>query len=393
MIVGMYCNWGVVRVGDKYYLPSIHKKYIDIICGMSGCVYLLSKTKSYLKVDSDFPQGYELVTDASVKFINLPYFKSYLNSIFFLPWIIKGLFKLTRSCDFVYIRTPEPFSWLAGFFKKKKTILNYHYASNPIEVMLNDDRVTYFRKIIKVAIFYPEFIFISIAAYFNKATANGPSIESNVPFFLRKKLRVLYESSISSKVLNNKKPRVILKNEKIKFLTVSRLQNGKGLHFALDVFCELKKVRCDLQFEYTIVGDGPLYEDLKKYVSFLSLEGEVKFVGAVANGGALDDFYCSHDIFIMPSMSETGPRVLMEAMSESNLCISSDVGCVNVLLRGNAGLIAKPGSLNDFLSSILWAADNREVAQAMANKSFERSKNYSIESFFEKLFFCPDCCD
>jgi glycosyltransferase involved in cell wall biosynthesis len=185
--------------------------------------------------------------------------------------------------------------------------------------------------------------------------------------------------------LSQKIHRPILDNEKIRFLTVSRLHSGKGLHLLLDVFSLIKAKYSNIDFELTIVGDGPLGDALADYAKSLDLLDRVNFSGVVANGSDLDFVYASHDVFIMPSLSETGPRVLIEAMSESNFCIASNVGYVNVLLGEGAGLMVKPGCIDALSKSILWVYDNKKKAQDMALKGFTESKKYSIESFFNQL--------
>lgn len=379
MRFGYYCNWEVFYYEGKYYISSLDSSYIDSVLPNCTALFLLCSVRDRK------PEDKYVVLDEKVNLIKLPFFNSYLNSFPFFLKIVFGLYSLVKQCDFIYLRTPEPFSWVAALFPTKNKIINYHYASNPIEVILSDTKSYKLTRFLKVFLFVPEFYFIAIAAYFNTATANGPSVLKNVPFFLRKKIKVLYESTISKNTLESKRYRQILNANKIKFLTVSRLQNGKGLHFILDVFHEIKMKHPAKDFLFSVVGDGQLKKSLLDYVEKLDLTDSVNFYGFVSNGSELDSIYSSHDVFLMPSFSETGPRVIVEAMSESNLCISTDVGFVRDLLEGGAGLIVRPKSTADFIKNILWVYDNRIHARSIAKMGFLKSKKYSLESFFDKL--------
>jgi len=381
MRIGLYCNWGIVHHNGTFYAPVVHKSYLDVISEKNGTVYLMCSVKECIPHIS-----YANIDERKVNIITLPSFQSYIGSTPHFFSIVKGFNLLINKCDFIYIRTPEPFSWIASLLKNKTVTLNYHYSSNPIEVILNDDKKPYFIKLLKVLMFFPEFYLISFAAYFNNASANGPSVIQNIPFFIRNKTRVLYESTIPSLTLLKKKHRSILKDKKIKFLSVGRLQNGKGLHIMLDVFSLIKDKHPSVEFELTIIGSGPLSDVLSDYANSLELLDKVTFKGEIANGDELNSFYASHDVFILPSLSETGPRVLIEALSESNLCIASNVGYVSALLGERAGLIVDPGCVDDLSKSILWVYENRKQAQKMALSGFTVSKEYSIDNFFHQLF-------
>jgi glycosyltransferase involved in cell wall biosynthesis len=90
------------------------------------------------------------------------------------------------------------------------------------------------------------------------------------------------------------------KNKKrIKVLYVGRVSKEKNL----PKLCELQN-----NFDITIVGDGPIRNDLE------SRYKNIQFVG-YKFGRELANFYHSHDVFCFPSLTDTFGIVIIEALS------------------------------------------------------------------------------
>jgi len=72
---------------------------------------------------------------------------------------------------------------------------------------------------------------------------------------------------------------------------------------------------------------------------------------------ALPAFYTAADAFVLPSLTEGHPKVLLEAMSCGRPCIASDVGGNRSILAGrDAGLLfdpADPGALASAIERVL----------------------------------------
>ncbi len=379
MNFGFYCNWQLVLHENKYFISSLYLKYIKTASAKFENIYLLTSVRC------GCPSIHDVEMDIkNIKIIHIPCFEKYHKAFPFFFLIIYKLKFLAKKVDFLFISLPMPFAWIATMFKKE-TIINYHYASNPLEAIWvnSSNKIIGF---LRYLFFYPEYILISIAAYLNRCSANGSGVLKNIPFYLRGKVKILHESSLSNQILARKKYRKILLRDTVLFLCVSRMYNGKGLFELLDAFHKLKEKHPSYKYQLTLVGDGILIDQLKKYTLVLGLKKYVTFTGFIKNGSDLDKIYSQHDIFIMPSLSEACPRVLIEAMSESLFCISTNVGCVPELLcYGKAGKIINTGCIEEIYEACRWIYKNKSDASKIARISFERSKKFSIENFFEDL--------
>lgn len=94
-----------------------------------------------------------------------------------------------------------------------------------------------------------------------------------------------------------------------------------------------------------LVGEGQLFDKLKKMANDLGLSNNVRFHGYVKN---VTPIMKKMDLVVMASESEGIPRVLMEAMSMGKTCIGPKIGGVDELIQDNVtGYLFDPNSYAD----------------------------------------------
>jgi glycosyltransferase involved in cell wall biosynthesis len=155
-------------------------------------------------------------------------------------------------------------------------------------------------------------------------------------------------------------------------LCVARLSEPKGLDILLDamqkILSELPECKC------IIVGDGPSREKLLKKTQDLGISDSVQFTGHVDE---VRPYYESSDMFVLSSLREGLPFVLLEAMTYELPCIATDVGgCAEVIVNGETGFIVRPRQPDDLARAVvkLWA--NPELRRKMGIKGKERVQKY-----------------
>lgn len=163
--------------------------------------------------------------------------------------------------------------------------------------------------------------------------------------------------------------------------TVGRLSEEKGhrilLHAAKRVLQEYSNV------VFLIVGDGPLRRDLEaKSAQLIEAEGTKadRPGGPIVFAGVRNDMpeiYSLMDIFVLPSLTEGLPMVLLEAMAAKKPAVATRVGAVpRVFERGQCGLLIQPGDAESLAGAILDLLDNPQKAQSLAQKGYERVRDH-----------------
>jgi len=104
----------------------------------------------------------------------------------------------------------------------------------------------------------------------------------------------------------------------IRLLSVARLVEKKGIEYAIRAAAHLD--RRGLDFQYTIIGDGPLRSSLEQLTQELGLSDRIKFLGWLPHDKVVDHLQQTH-IVVNPSVtaadgSQEGiPNTLKEAMA------------------------------------------------------------------------------
>lgn len=97
----------------------------------------------------------------------------------------------------------------------------------------------------------------------------------------------------------------------LRLLYVGHLLFLKGIHLGLRAFAELLKVSPDSRF--SIVGRGVFKPELQRLAAELGVEANVDWVDWV-DQRKLKEIYQSHDLFLFPSLRDSGGMALLEAM-------------------------------------------------------------------------------
>jgi glycosyltransferase involved in cell wall biosynthesis len=162
---------------------------------------------------------------------------------------------------------------------------------------------------------------------------------------------------------------------KLRYLFIGRLIPIKNLEFLIRVFNQLQK-------PLTIVGTGVLEEHLKSISN-----SNITFTGFV-NNNVIHELYYSHDVFVLPSISETWGLVVEEAVYYGLPVLVSDaVGCqTEMVLKPNTGIVFSPVNENDLLHAIEKLDNNFDTyKQNCLNFNFEKRDSEQINAYLKIL--------
>jgi len=164
-------------------------------------------------------------------------------------------------------------------------------------------------------------------------------------------------------------------NRELKYLFVGRLISVKNIEFLIRIFNKTGK-------PLTIVGAGVLEDTLK-----LQANSNIIFTGFIPNN-QISELYSSHDIFILPSISETWGLVVEESIYYGLPVLVSDaVGChVEMVKNPNTGVIFSPTDEKSLLAAIDDIETNFDVYKLNCiNFDFEERDNEQINAYLKLL--------
>jgi glycosyltransferase involved in cell wall biosynthesis len=154
-----------------------------------------------------------------------------------------------------------------------------------------------------------------------------------------------------------------------RIVSAGRLNHEKGFHLLIEAVRRL--VQSDTQTEYrlALLGEGGHREKLQKQIDAAGLTQVVKMPGFQANAAA---WYRTASVFVLPSLVEGMPNVLLEAMVCRTPVISSNCesGPAEILENGRLGIlvpindaVALQKAIADIRGDMSAATERAEVAE------------------------------
>lgn len=152
----------------------------------------------------------------------------------------------------------------------------------------------------------------------------------------------------------------------VRIVSAGRLNHEKGFHLLMSAVDELRRRCPNLELRVALLGEGPHRAKLEQQVIDLTLSDSVKLPGFQDNAAA---WYRSADLFVLPSLMEGMPNVLLEAMACSTPVISSNChsGPAEILENGRLGELVAVNDVDSLLNGLLKCLQHPDDIRARAN--------------------------
>lgn len=148
--------------------------------------------------------------------------------------------------------------------------------------------------------------------------------------------------------------------------TVGSLRPIKGHKYLLAAMPDILRKIGNAQL--ALIGSGSEEHNLKQFANNLGIGNNIKFLGYKANAGKIMRMF---DVFVLPSLSEGFPNVVLEAAMAKIPIIATRVGGIEEILQnGENGLLVRPADSNELTAQILKLATNKVLAQNLADNAF-----------------------
>ncbi|MFX0133186.1 MAG: glycosyltransferase family 4 protein, partial [Candidatus Hodarchaeota archaeon] len=156
--------------------------------------------------------------------------------------------------------------------------------------------------------------------------------------------------------------------------SAGRLVTIKGYNYL--IYAAKKILEKMPNIKFIIAGEGPVKQDLIKETEKLGILENFIFTGFV------EDIYTlisTFDLFVMPSVNEGIPIVLLETMVLGIPIIATKVGGIpEILTHRINGLLVAPGDISELATTCLYALKKSNKIRLMAENAREHvAKEFS----------------
>jgi glycosyltransferase involved in cell wall biosynthesis len=168
--------------------------------------------------------------------------------------------------------------------------------------------------------------------------------------------------------------------------SVAVLTEQKGIPVLLEAAKSMLEACRDTKF--IIVGGGPLEGALRRRCREMGLAEKVSFTGWREDATEILKLF---DIFVMSSLWEAMPIVLLEAMAAARAVVATAVGDIPHIIReGESGLLVPPGDPHALAARLSGLAGNpgrrKRLGQAAERSYRERFTSRTMAAAYENLY-------
>ena len=165
-----------------------------------------------------------------------------------------------------------------------------------------------------------------------------------------------------------------------------RLTEQKGITYLLQAMPQVIKSFPDIIL--VIAGDGELKSSLQNEAKELGVTDNVLLLGARLD---IPELLKLFDIYVLPSLWEGMPMVLLEAMAAGCPVVATDVGGVSkVITDGENGLLAAPEDPQQLVDGVIKLLSNSDLRQLFIENGLRKfKKKFSSDKMtqqYERLY-------
>jgi glycosyltransferase involved in cell wall biosynthesis len=279
------------------------------------------------------------------------------------------------------------------YMKFRPNIVNLHYIGNNSLYALALRKIFEFPLVVNIHGNDIEGVGnrLRVARYFTtKTLEKADFILSNSYHLLREAEKIVPGITAKSKVVGNGLEISEFENaepysyEKKYLLSISNFVYKKGQDILIRAYGKAREMFGGELPDLLLVGDGPELEKCKRLAKELSLEGNVKFLGRI-NPRDIPGLLKRCEFFVHPARKEPFGIVILEAMASGKAIVSTRVGGIPEIIKGNrVGILVEPESAEELARGIVRLVENPGLAEKFGKKGEKLAREHSWERVVDK---------
>ena len=181
----------------------------------------------------------------------------------------------------------------------------------------------------------------------------------------------IYNPLNKKEIIKLSKKKITLKFFKEKHLNIVNVGRLEYQKDHLTLLKAVNEIKNKIKIKLLIVGNGSMQNKLDNFIEMNNLENSVKILNNISNPFP---YVIKSDLFILSSIFEGLPNVILEALTLNKFVISTDcsTGPSEILLNGRGGILVRTKDYKSLAKKILYYNDNKKRLQ---KKLFLAKKN------------------
>ncbi len=163
---------------------------------------------------------------------------------------------------------------------------------------------------------------------------------------------------------------------------IGRFSEEKGILNFVNAISKLAKKEENISF--LIGGQGDLQENIKEMVEEYNLKRKIEFAGWIPHE-ILPTYLNRLKLLVVPSYTETGPLIMLEAMACGTPVLITRVGLAPEIIKdGETGFILKNNSAKNIEDAVINSLNNLDLEKIADRASFYIKQNFTHRKVVER---------
>lgn len=164
--------------------------------------------------------------------------------------------------------------------------------------------------------------------------------------------------------------------------TVANFYKTKGLTYLIEAVRLLNAKYSTLNTKFLIIGEGKQRKELESLIKKYGLESQVSLLGRIPDAYK---YLKAFDVFVLASLKEGFPWIILETMAAKVPIISTDVGAIPEIIEDEKeGILIEPKNSEVLSEKIRWLINHLEEANGFAEKAKEKLQKFNLEKMIEE---------
>lgn len=166
-------------------------------------------------------------------------------------------------------------------------------------------------------------------------------------------------------------------------------EHRKGINIILEIIKKLKEN--NQKFLFNFFGEGPEKQYMQNFIKRENLNDYIKFFGKISRKRIYEEM-SKNDIFLFPSLRDSGGFVLFEAMSVGLPSIVLNIGGPSYIIDKTCGIIIDVNKkdqnqiINEIYNELNYLINNKSKLEAMSENCLVRIKKFSWSNKIKKVY-------
>lgn len=379
--LGIIAGTTVTRAAGRLRMHLQFGRVVDELAGHFARTVLCAPVST---TDSVTASEYTLRTPG-IELIPQPFHTSMLGAHRHVPGIARAYARTCREADVLFVRGLMPLSSILYYHIWRQRCLLCHWiVGNPIALLQTHRRAGRFKDWLSIAYAWQAQTVTRFGRWLTDARfiCNG---EELARVYRSPRTIATVSTAITPDEINVRAD--TCGGPSVRIMFMSYIRPEKGVEYLLDAVGHLQTAR---PWELHLIGlvqqFGGYRAKLDALIARYGLQDRVRWHDYVSYGPALFEQFRAADLFVLPTLSEGTPRVLVEARANSVPIVATRVGGIPTSVRdGHDGLLVPPKDPHALAAAIDRVIADGELRRMLIRNGLETARRLTVDRFVDQV--------